>query len=219
MRKTNHLKQIQRAFAVGLSLICLVLNVLPMPVAANTESGQLMLTINQVLVSDESTSPSNETFTYQLIPQTDAAPLPSGSDSESFIFTIAGTGEVQIGSIQFNTPGIYIYELSSITDESPNFTIDRQVYTIEVHVTEDLTILVVIHTQEGAKAPEITFEHIYKTPSDEQTAPDKIPQPGRPDRPEIPKTGDSSTLALIAGSSTLLLFILLFGWKLRRNNV
>lgn len=196
-------RQIGRFLAViliSLALTFLICALLTTTIyAANT--AQVTFTVEQVIVSNGSQMPSMTTFTYRLAPKTTGASMPYGSNTESFTFTITGTGERIVGPINFNTSGIFVYELSCITDNAFGFIIDRRVYTIEVHVTSDLQITMVIYNSAGAKVPSIYFEHTYwiipgeaETPNQPGT-PSQPGQPtlqGRPETPYGPETQDRS---------------------------
>ncbi|MCL2562613.1 MAG: hypothetical protein FWE08_01065 [Oscillospiraceae bacterium] len=229
-------KRAVRSVLAILSVFICLISSLSIPAAYAATAGQVTLTIQQSFVSDGTSAPPSGIFTYRLTPRTPAAPMPGGSTSEGYTFTVTGTDTVQIGPIRFTETGVYVYELRSITEDRPGHIIDRQVYTITVHVTEDLTAIVIISVEDDSKISEMAFDHSY-TP---QNTPDPTPPqppppppppsapdtptpapppgtPGKPDIPDSPKTGDDSNpafwIALITGSSTLILLILWLGWK------
>jgi len=225
-----------RAFAIMLAFVCLV-GVWYTPAQA-AQTGQATLTINQSFTNDGRSVPPSETFVYRLTPVTAGAPLPAGSNTaQGYVFTITGTDEVQVGPIYFSTPGHFVYELRCISESRRGYTIDRQVYTIEMHVAENLTVITVIYLHHQRKVSEITFAHSFAT----SLAPPTIPRPpfiivpippvrpGRPpatpDEPPVapgpaPQTGDFSNpqlwKTLILVCSVLLILIFFYAWKTRR---
>ena len=145
--------------SAGLALICWI-SILSVSAVHAADTGHT-LTVEQVIVNNSTHTPPETTFTYRLVPKTTDAPMPLGSGLGGYTFTITGMNERPIGLINFNTPGIFIYELNCITGTVPGFTIDRRVYTIEVHVTNDLQVAAIAYINEGTKVPVISFEHVY----------------------------------------------------------
>lgn len=133
----------------------------PTTYAASTEHIEFSITQNIAFKSEP--APSDLTFTYQLAPKTIGAPMPSDSSLDKYIFTIDGTDEFLIESIDFNNPGIFIYNVSCITDNKTDFTIDRRIFKIEVHVMPNKEVFLVIYNDIGDKAEKIIFEHVYSS--------------------------------------------------------
>jgi len=131
---------------------------------ATTETDQVTLTVNQHFVSSGFFLPLSDVFTYRLMPITIGVPMPIGSNPESYYFTIAGTRALNIDPISFTDAGVYVYELRCVTADRSGYTIDRRVYTIEVHVTNDLTAVMVAYISDTLKTPDISFEHSYRMP-------------------------------------------------------
>ena len=129
------------------------------------EPGQVTLTVRQVFKTNGSYPANGGTFNYLLIPKSASYPLPAGNESGSYSFTVAGTSEKQIGPITFNKAGVYTYELSCITNENTIYDYDRHVYTIEIHVFNDLTAVSIVYYNDSAKASEIYFSHILRAES------------------------------------------------------
>ena len=118
-----------------------------------------MLTVGQS-VTDGSVPSSTGTFTYQLTPKTAGAPMPSGSVSGVYTFTVTGTGSADVG-ITFGTAGIYTYEIRCIA--GPGGIYDNRVYTVSVYVESSLATLVVVYAGDGGKAADISFEQSVDT--------------------------------------------------------
>ena len=192
-------KYIGRLYALGLVLACLINTVFPSTIYA-MNLRQVTLTVEQIIVNNSSSMPQEATFTYRLTPKTIDAPLPYGSDSESYTFTISGTGKKSIGPINFNTPGIFAYELYCITESEPDFRLDERVYAIEIHVTSESQTITIVYIGDGHKVSRIAFEHIYQPSPGEPEKPSEpvVPsdpeQPSEPEVPSEPETPGSSTI-------------------------
>ena len=164
----------------GLIIGC-ILYILPVSAVHAAEAQQAIFSVKQTVVND---NPSQgTTFVYRLVSTTVNAPMPAGSGQEGFVFTITGTGEYEIGPIIFSDPGVFIYELRCIDNETDRLTVDRRKYNIEVHVMDDMQIYMFVYIYTGIKLPEISFEHIVnpiQTPEPEPTptpAPTHTPSP------------------------------------------
>ena len=221
------MQKMLRFSAIALVLVCLACVWFAMAAQA-TQVGQATLTIRQRFASEAS---SAESFTYRLTARTAEAPLPAGSDAQGYGFTITGAGETQVGPIQFSAPGIYVYELRCITEDHSGYTIDRQIYTIEMHVVENLAVSSIVYISNQRKVPEILFEHSVAGVSTPPSTTPSTPSNTTTNRPDIttsrpgttgdgPKTGDFSNptlwTTLIVVSSALLAFIMFIAWNARR---
>lgn len=190
MRTKKTRWRIRRLIAWGLFFVCLISNLFASAVlAAKTE--QVSLTVRQVISSSALDAAPDQTFTYTLTPQAAASPLPAGSDSSGYSFSITGSDQVQIGPISFGGEGIYPYELSCRIGTAAGYTYDRQVYTIEVYVHSNSDLIMTVKKSDGVKAAEIYFEHTYK-PSLKDPKDPNISKNGDPPRdPDIPKNPDT----------------------------
>jgi pilin isopeptide linkage protein len=113
-----------------------------------------------------------QVFAYLLKPITPGAPMPSGSSTEGYAFTIITTNTVSVGPITFFEPGTYTYKLNCVTNTIPGYTCDQQVYTIDVCVFGDMTASVVVYRNDGAKVANIEYGHVFRyeaLPSDPKT--------------------------------------------------
>jgi len=218
--------------AAGMVLICLM-SVLLIPAVCALGTGEVSLTVKQVINSGSASAPPSGTFRYRLTPKTASAPMPAGSGPEGYTFHIAGTDEAQIGPIRFSAAGIYRYDLRCVAGMDAGCSVDPQVYTIEIHVVETLETISIVYLSDGVKASEISFEHTYGTtlPSDPETTgtrpsnpevtvpPPSRPGPGKPGG-DGPNTGLNSNLALwvtlMVASNMLLIFIFIL-WKSRKS--
>jgi len=157
--------------AVAMSTVC----------ATNAQADvpqYLELPVSQVF-NTNSTSASG-VFTYHL--QGDGnEPMPAGSASGEYTFTIDGTSDITLPRIVFPTVGIYEYQLSGVASDATDYVYDTQVFDIEVYVTNDTatpTVLVYLSdgTSAGDKAPVITFTETYRGPV-EPPSPTPTPPP------------------------------------------
>jgi len=212
------LRRSVKFLTAGLVMLCLISTLLPTVNAAETEQKQpVTLNISQVIKSE---SPSDGSFTYRLTSKTASAPMPAAGN----IFSVTGTDEMEIGDITFAAPGVYTYEISCVTNQAAGYTVDRQIYTIDIYAKNDLTAVVVIHTDAG-KADEIYFEHIYEAAADPVKPTDTTTS--KPDEPKddytkkfpLPITGGIGTVFFTAGGISIIggaLFLLFLGLRRKR---
>jgi len=172
MTKTN-----RRGILACLLALCLICALCAIPARA-AGAGTATLTVKQVFTAGGSAP--GDVFDYRLTPQNAANPMPGGAVAGSYTFAVAGTGTVNI-TLAFTGPGAYVYELECVTSPGGGYTVDTQVYTVEIYVEDDLTPLSVIYAGDGDKAAEISFEQSY-TSSQTGT------QPG-PAAPTTPQQG------------------------------
>ena len=159
------------------------------PLAQAAKEGQVGFLVTQGFFADGLSTPPTQRFSYLLRPQGTAAPMPSGSGPEGYVFTMAGSSELEIGPMDFSEPGIYRYELSCTTKDMPAYAIDRRVYTIEVQVNNGQMPLILVYGAGGEKTTQIYFLHRYGTLPSDSTTMDAVPViktvNGSPDRPSI----------------------------------
>ena len=154
------LRLFKRLLAVCLALFCLTYLVPVTAAAAAPQPGELRLTIHQGFTSTGSATPPTETFSYRLAPEATSNPTPAGMGVD-YTFTIMGTDEIDIGPFYFNQEGIYRYELRHITATATGYTFDKEVYTVEVHVSRDLKVVAVAYQSNGFKATSLSFNHSF----------------------------------------------------------
>ena len=192
-----------------LAIMCAVSPQLIPSAAAETQ--HVTLTVGQVITSIGLTPPPAETFTYRLTPKTANAPMPRGSDATGYTFTITGTSQASIGPLDFDWAQEDTYELTCTTATKAGFTVDTQVFTIDVYVLNNQPSITVVHESDGTKT-DLSFTHRYTVadpPSSPVGCPTCIADP--------PQTNDPSNptlwIAVIAASTTLLLLLV---WRGRR---
>ncbi|MDR0288313.1 MAG: Cna B-type domain-containing protein [Clostridiales bacterium] len=152
--------KIARFFTVGLSLICLLFNLSPQVHAAS--QGSAVFHVKQSFELVNSSVPPDEAVIYCLTPEDEGNPMPVGSNSDGYIFTLSGDCDLQIGPINFSEMGIYTYKLTCLNNDTDDCTYDRQNYTLEMYVTNDLSVNSIIYSDDGMKTDEIFFKHVYK---------------------------------------------------------
>ena len=132
------------------------------PVTAYATADPVKITVNQVFAAPD------DAFTYRLKPLEKSNPMPVGSTSEGYTFTITGTGSAEIKLPGYSQQGLYRYELFQVIGKKkPGCTYDTSVYLIEVHVDMALAPEVVLLNQQGEKEALITFKNGFDvTPSD-----------------------------------------------------
>lgn len=220
-----------------LVLTCLI-GILCAPTVHAAEISEVTITVDQQFITDGLSTPQTDEFAYLLIPETPDTPMPAGSSSESYGFTIANTKRINLESISFDASGIYTYTLRCVTEDMPDYTIDRRIYTIEVYVSDGLDTMSTIYAGSDGKVSELAFEHTHRSPG--KPNPPNPPEPPTPPVPPIPKpdtitpgkpgspisgpkTGDFSNLTLwitlFAIGSVLLIFVIIIGWKLGKQKL
>jgi len=209
-----------RALAAAAALVvAVVASVLCTPGAGAAVPQQVDLTVGQTF--ETNSTDASGVFTYQLT--SDAAePMPAGSSSGKYIFTIDGTGEITLPDIVFGTVGVYEYKLSCLTAGAANYIYDSQVYSIDVYVTNDTSSpTVLVHLDDGSaagdKAPALSFTQTYQAPVEPPPAPGPSAQTGGE-----PAGGMDSVLLPVAGvlavAGVLVIAVLLKRRKAEENN-
>ena len=146
---------------LGVLAPVILTSALPSGVVYASETREVILSVKQTFTTEQGVIPTDSTFSYELRSETPEAPMPDGSNLNSYIFTLTGTREGRIPPIVFDKAGIYTYSLYCITAPTPGYYIDNQVYTIEIYVPENMDLISVIYKNNGAKISEIIFEHSY----------------------------------------------------------
>jgi pilin isopeptide linkage protein len=144
---------------------CLMVACLGMaPTALATEPGEVTLTVTQTITNGEAAS--NPEFRYQLIPESAASPLPAGSAAGGYSFDISGA-TAAVGPITYASTGSHTYTLRCVSAAGSGYTLDAQVYTIEVYVKAGLDCDLVLRTAAGDKTDALHFTHTYTPGGDD----------------------------------------------------
>lgn len=95
------------------------------------------------------------------------APMPEGTVDGKKIISITGNGIAELGTIQYDAPGVYTYTLTEINEHVSGWTYDPAVYTLTVTVTLEDGVLVAdyVITKNGKPVNEIVFTNSYETPT------------------------------------------------------
>ena len=145
------------------------------------------------------TSGVDDTFTYRLSSASAGTPMPAGSTSEGYTFTIKGNASKEIAPIAYPRAGaIYSYTLSQVVDTKEGYTYDRHIYTIEVHIDAELFVAnMVVYNLTREKVSAIEFKNAYQKPPTPQT-------------PTTPKTADELSTGVYATAliTSLAVFVL-----------
>lgn len=133
------------------------------------------------------------------------APMPNGSDGNSKIISVNGSGETDFGAITFTEAGTYIYTITELYGGAEGWSYDTASYILSVTVTETDGILNTSHTltKDGQSVSEVEFTNSYN----KTTAPDKViisgqkiwnhgdnPEENRPDSIIVEIYGDNALI-------------------------
>ena len=147
------------------AILCLIyMTLLFIPAAYAADSAEVNLKISQVFTNTGTTAPPDNTFNYILTPKAADNPMPAGATENGYRFKVSGTRDINIGPIVFTQMGVYIYELRHVTASQPKYTYDREVYTLEIYVDNNMTAVVVVYKENGSKAAGIKYRHSYEKP-------------------------------------------------------
>jgi len=159
-KKSHNIRRhAKRFFAAALIISCLISVIGVMPAYA-ANSWQVSLRLNQNITGGGYISHAAE-FTYSLIPLTDSAPMPQERASDIHTFKGRGIAEVDIGTIIFNSAGVYIYELRCVSGDN-RFSVDQRVYSIEVYIINGREAVTLVYASSDRKMPDIVYEHTYR---------------------------------------------------------
>lgn len=168
---TTRWKSIQAATGC-LLFLCMWFFLLPQAVHGASSTVSAILPVEQLFISGSSVKDIRAEFPYELTPLEYGNPMPTGSVSGMYSFTINGSTTREIEPIAFDKPGVYSYavQLSPSAVQSPLYTYDQQVYRIFFHVSlreGELTQKIVVYRSDNTKTSSIRFENSYHPlPSD-----------------------------------------------------
>jgi len=133
----------------------------------------ITLTVKQTFTTTGLSAPPSTVFKYRLTPLAPGNPLPPGSGSGAYNFTIKGTGDVPVGPFTFSQAGVYTYQLDQVTPNRPDYTYDQQSYTLKIYVDPhpSIPIAVVAFKQDTTKASELAYKHAYYPPAEVENIP------------------------------------------------
>ena len=123
-------------------------------------------TANPIKISVEQVFSTNsvyaeDVFTYVLRTYDKEAPLPTGSSSGGYTFSITGNKAFDINTLAFEKAGVYHYEIyQSISVVKPGYTYDRRIYAIEATVDSTLSAILIVRINDK-KTDKIVFENSF----------------------------------------------------------
>jgi len=174
------------------------------------------------------------TFTFRLVAQDPANPMPAGSIDGVKEITITGSGSAEFGVWSYTEPGVFIYEVREVNTGNPDYRFDSTVYTITDTVTEPtdatgdrrLVLSRVVTNSDNRQVTSMSFINTYIGETVDIDPPPPPPPPpggGTTPRPpsEGPKTGDYADpvqlLIIMVASAIIALFILYLIYLDRRS--
>lgn len=151
--------------AVCLFFLFILAMILPRAAYAAITSVPVTLRIDQVFTKNSSALGMNSVFSYTLTSMDAGNPMPAGSISGVYSFTVDGTGSKNIDPISFNNTGIYRYEIKGNTFSSAaGYSYDNEVYSLTVYVrqpSDHLATEVTVQKSDGRKVSRIEFKNTY----------------------------------------------------------
>ena len=163
----------------------------------------------------------DDKFTFVMTPAQEDFPLPYGAvgEYETYLY---GEGEIEIGNIEFNAPGIYEYTVWERSDPALSYTFDKTVFTVTYNIKEEsdgsLSCERTIVMEESEET-ECVFTNIYNktdvTPKGDTRKKPRQPSGSKKTSGGSVKTGDSNNLQFYASLMAFLL-VILFADYLRR---
>lgn len=116
----------------------------------------------QKVVDGDPGAPSTK-FEF-LLKGSQGAPMPVGSNGNTKILTLDGSGELEIGKIIFDRAGTFTYTISELNGGIQGWTYDTATYTMTVTVVVENGKLVPhsILTKDGQSSSEIIFTNTYE---------------------------------------------------------
>jgi len=146
---------------IALFLLCLTC-ILFIPATSVAEAGEVVLTVRQICQKTGAYVPPSETFSYRLTRLEPDNPMPAGSGTSGYAFTLTGTKTGQLAPIKFTKPGVYHYEICCFgAAPQHECDCDDNVFTLEIIVESDLTATTIVHNEEGSKVASILYEHVF----------------------------------------------------------
>lgn len=148
--------------------------------------------VKKILQGHTPDHPASFTFTLTAL---DGAPMPQGAEDGVKTITQTGAGEKSFGSISFDRPGVYRYEIQEVDGGLEGYSYDSAVYTLTYTVTESNGTLKTqrSYTKNGAAAvyTKAEFINVFR-------------KSGRTDEPSTgASTGSSRSTDAIGMSNTL----------------
>jgi len=155
----NVIKKTKKIRALGLIIWLFILMVTAAPVYADSSDKLCVLSVSHNLVT--SSVPADKEFKFRLEPHKADHPMPEGSAEDGYTFMCKETSRIEIRP-KSHHQGQYNYKLYQVVDEEkPGYKYDRQVYKIELYVSEVQDTEILVYKEDGTKAQAIAFENEF----------------------------------------------------------
>ena len=144
---------------VGFVLLCLLIFGSQHKVSADAQSAKVEFQVEQKINGVE---PSTMKYCYELQALVEMNPMPSGSESGKFLFTLTGQKSPKSILIEYADSGIYTYALKQVVSADSGYIEDKTKYQITVYVTKQangLNIQMIVENDAKEKCSEIVFKH------------------------------------------------------------
>lgn len=130
----KHKNLLRVASAICMLMACLFALLSAQTALAAANEASVSITVNQTYTAPED-SVNEGRVTYKFTSLVAGNPMPQGSVNNEYTFAITGTGNVEIGPIEYNRIGLYSYEVKQSTATKENdIEYDKSVYRIDVYI-------------------------------------------------------------------------------------
>jgi len=165
MSQTLKRKTSLKIFTVCLVVICVLSTLFMSDVAtasAQESIASVALRIHQSFIRNGEAVQLDREITYQMRPLEVNNPMPAGTASGVFAFTISEAATmVQIPRIVFYSVGIFRYEVTVTSNGIIGLTTDSRTFVIEIIVASDGRLAYNVYVN-GEKTDRVLFEHIIE---------------------------------------------------------
>ena len=144
---------------VGVSALC-------RPDLVGAATTQVTLEVSETFTNCGNVIEPTNTFCYRLIPDTPTQPMPAGSGAQGYDFYLTGTCTGALEPIYFDRLGIHTYTLCCISPDDPYYTIDHDLFTIEIYVDNSLNAYTVVYNEAGEKIQAMSYDQLYEFTGD-----------------------------------------------------
>lgn len=203
-QKRNKIKKL-----FGLFLAFVMINSVGFSFAsAEDEKASMEIPVSQTF-SVYNTEPSeiSDVFNYSFTAKEEGVPMPDGCSGNVYNFSLKGNGKTVIPDIEYTHAGVYKYTLKQIIPaEDDDYTYDKTVYNIEVHIRnsgEELISDLIVYS-DSYKSKEIIFKNSYTGAAATK------PTNSTDDNSNPVQTGESSDVPVLVCGATVSMFLIIF---------
>lgn len=162
--------------------------------AQQTQADVILPVVQKFTVKNAKDDSVNRQCSYELVALDADNPMPAGSTSGRYDFTLDGNAEQKL-SLTYVHGGIYKYHLRQTTEKADNYHYDGRFYTICVYVENgqngQLTSQVIVENEQKEKCDNLIFENSFTEKDLSGTKNPDNPKPDNPkpdnQKPENPK--------------------------------